>query len=343
MERVHVAVREFMCTMAPGLEEIAKEELADKLKSPDITETGRGRVFFHGKYRMEELCTLSCVDNIYLVVSRLPVGTRKQDLEQLGDKIKKMDFSEAKQFSGIADKPEIIVSASKRGKQNFSRFDLSAYVTELLVSTGKFVAGDTGKHNFPIRVDLDTNMCVFSVQLTRADFRFRGSNYEYMPGGIRPTVAGALIRVSRPDQADVFYDPFCGAGTIPRERARAQNRRILASDINPGAVACARNNLPANIKVFQCDARNMKVKDKSIDVIVSNIPWGKQIEVEDIAELYTDFFREAGRVLKDTGRAVILTDREEIVECAKETGFVISKKAVLSLHGLLAGIYFIQK
>ena len=31
-----------MCTMAPGLEEIVKEELAEKLNSPDISETARG-------------------------------------------------------------------------------------------------------------------------------------------------------------------------------------------------------------------------------------------------------------------------------------------------------------
>ncbi len=338
-----MTVREFMCTMAPGLEEIVKEELAEKLNSPDISETARGRVFFRGKYRLDELCRLSCVDNIYWMVSRLPIGTRKRDLEQLNEKVRKMDFSGAKQFLGIKDKPAIIVSASKRGKQTYSRFDLADYVTELLVGTGKFVAGDIHEHNFPIRIDLDTDSCAFSVQLTTADFRFRGSNYGYMPGGIRPTVAAALIRVSRPDKEDVFYDPFCGAGTIPRERARMPSRRILASDLNPDAVACARNNLPGNIKVFPCDARKMKVRDNSIDVIVSNIPWGKQIEVENIGELYTDFFREAGRVMKDQGRIVILTDREEIVESVEKMGFGISQQAVVSLHGLPAGVYLIQK
>ncbi len=336
-------MKEFMCTMTPGLEEIAKEELLDRLKDPDISEISRGKMYFRGNHNLEELCKLSCVDNIYIVVSRLYIGSGKKDLGELDEKVKKLDFSVAEQLLGIKEKPKIIVSASKKGKHSYSRFDLSNHVTELLVKTKKFEAGDIRDHNFPIRLDLNQNECVFSVQLTKSDFRFRGSNYEYMPGGIRPTIASALIRISKPDKADVFYDPFCGAGTIPRERSYMQSRRILASDINPAAVACAKHNLPEHIKVFQCDARDLKVKDRSIDVIVSNIPWGKQIEVENITDLYTDFFREAGRVLKDKGRIVILTDREEIVECAETTGFSISKETTISLHGILAGIYFIQK
>ena len=93
------------------------------------------------------------------------------------------------------------------------------------------------------------------------------------------------------------------------------------------------------VRVFCCDATSMKAADNSVDVIVSNIPWGKQIVVEDIGTLYRMFLREADRVLTEKGRMILLTDREELEGAASEVGFFIEKLYTVSLHGMLVFVY----
>lgn len=336
-------MRTFMCTMVPGFEQVAQDELREKLPGVVKTETLRGKVFFSGNPNKEQLLTLDCVDNVYYCLEKLEVGPHKKDLTQFRQDMKRLRFQEAIEYLGLKETPCILVSASRRGKQTWSRFDLAECAAGAVTEGNSYLRGSVENHNLPVRIDVDGADCLVSVQITPAEFKYRGSSYAFMPGGIRPTIAAALIRLSDPQPEDVFYDPFCGSGTIPRERARCRARRIMASDLEPEAVESAKNNIPDTVKVFCCDAAKMKAADNSIDVIVSNIPWGKQIAVEDIFGLYTAFLEEADRVLTERGRMILLTDREEITEAAQKTGFSINRLYTVSLHGLLAGVYGLKR
>lgn len=336
-------MRTFMCTMAPGLEGAAQEELREKLPGVKKIDMLRGKLLFSGNPDKERLLTLECVDNVYYCLEKLKVGPHKKDLAQFSRDMKRIQFQEAAEYLGLTETPRILVSASRRGKQTWSRFELAECAAGAITEGHSYAEGTASDHNLPVRIDVDGADCLVSVQITPAEFKYRGSSYAFMPGGIRPTVAAVLIRLSEPAPEDVFYDPFCGSGTIPRERARRGARRIMASDLEPAAVESARSNVPDNVKVFCCDARRMKAADHSIDVIVSNIPWGKQIAVEDVPGLYTAFLREADRVLTDRGRMVLLTDREEITEAAGAAGFLINRLCTVSLHGLLAGVYGLKR
>lgn len=332
-------MKRFMCTMVAGFEQLVVGELYEKLRNIDNVKIMRGKVLFSCNATKDKLLTLECTDNIYYYIGELKIGPHKKDLDDFYNDIKSINFKAASDFLGITKIPKIIVSTSKKGKQTYSRFEVSKCATRAIIDGNKYIAGDVANHNMPIRIDIENSGCIVSVQITPANFKYRGNNYEFMPGGIRPTIASALIRLGKPKAEDVFYDPFCGSGTIPRERARHRAKRIMASDINPVAVENARINLPTFVKVFCCDATQMKTADKSIDVIISNIPWGKQIAVQDIGQLYISFLNEAKRVLRDEGRMILLTDRDEIVEAANKTGFCIKKLYTISLHGLLAGVY----
>ncbi|MBB2183541.1 RNA methyltransferase [Lachnospiraceae bacterium MD1] len=332
-----------MFTMVPGFEKIVVDEINSTLTTAKVVEVLRGKVLINGCFSLNELCQLRCVDNIYYYIAKINVGPHKKDLEKFEQDIAKISFQKAIEFLNLSKKPIIIVSASKKGKQTYSRFDLSDKATMAISKNNGYKIGDSLEHNLAIRFDLNNTECMISVQLTKADFKFRGSAYEFQPGGIRPTIANALVKLSMPTAEDVFYDPFCGSGTISRERAFYDAKRILASDINPKVIESARINVPSKVKIFCCDARRLKVQDNSIDVIVSNIPWGKQIEVENVYELYISFLKEAKRVLSSKGRMVLLTDREEIVDAAEEVGFKIEKLMTISLHGLLPNVYRIME
>jgi len=166
----------------------------------------------------------------------------------------------------------------------------------------------------------------------------------YSKGSIRPTLAAALVRISKPCKSDVFYDPFCGSGTIPNERAQFPVRRILASDIEADAVRTAVQNCKGNEIVFQCNARQTPSRSESIDIIVSNPPWNKQIVIGDACKLYIEFLAEAKRILKPSGRMVLLTDcHEEMKIAVRENGLLQNIMYDLSLHGLHPKVYEVRK
>lgn len=146
------------------------------------------------------------------------------------------------------------MSASRSGTHTYSRFDVIRTIEAVLGEQGFLPTGKETDALY-IRADIDGSCCRISIKLTDAEFRFRGNGRVFLKGGIRPTVAAALVRISKPCKNDVFYDPFCGSGTIPSERAHFSARRILASDLEEGAVLAANENGKGSVIVFHADAR----------------------------------------------------------------------------------------
>lgn len=325
------------------MEPVLEEEIREKLPEVSIVKQTRGKVYFAGSVEKETLFLLTCADNVYYHVTELELGPHKKDLEAFFRDIRKVSFQNVEMYLGLSGKLRILVSASKKGKQTYSRFDVAETATRALTEGKRYRMGTVEAHDLAVRLDVDGERCMVAVQLTSAVFKFRGENYAFMPGGIRPTVASALVRLSKPVENEVFYDPFCGSGSIVRERARYGARRILASDINERAVEAAKANAPETVRVFCCDAAAMKAADNSVDVIVSNIPWGKQIVVEDIGVLYRAFLKEADRVLRENGRIILLTDRKELKAEALKVRFCVEKLYTVSLHGVLASVYKLSK
>jgi len=208
------------------------------------------------------------------------------------------------------------------------------YVEGGLISTGRYAKGDNKNHDMAVRIDIIEGSCAVYKQISPSQMRFRGNFYS-APGGIRPPVAHCLVRLSQPKSSDVFYDPFCGAGTIAFERSYYKSKKIYASDYDNNAVETARMNLKQHAVVFSIDATKSKMKGHSVNIVITNMPWGRQVSVGNIYELYLGFVNELKRILTLDGKAIILTDRASIIEgICTETGLNCSRLAELSLHGL---------
>ena len=84
---------------------------------------------------------------------------------------------------------------------------------------------------------------------------------------------------------------------------------ILGSDLDPNALYCAGENLRrlGSVSLMRADARALPLATASIDRIVTNPPFGKQLSTpEEIGPLYRAAGKEWNRVLKPGGRAVFL-------------------------------------
>src|SRR5262249_39170914 len=90
---------------------------------------------------------------------------------------------------------------------------------------------------------------------------------------------------------------------------RGDMAKVLGGDIDPSALRAARGNLqrlgPTNF--IRWDATGLPLPDHSVDCILSNPPFGKQLErPEGIRHFYAGLARELDRVLIPHGQAVLL-------------------------------------
>ncbi len=160
---------------------------------------------------------------------------------------------------------------------------------------------------------------ILGLRLSDKTMRHREYKVEHLPASLRPTIAYALVWLSKIEDEDVFLDPMCGAGTILIERAQAgPYKQLLGGDLWPEAVEAARQNIGNKykpIKVQQWDAARLPLPDLSVDKVACNLPFGKQISSpkENIA-LYQKFFQEVERVLKFHGKAVFLTSENQLMK-----------------------------
>ena len=330
----------YMATCVPGMEFVAADEIKEALKDINNIVATRGKVTFDCVSTDMDYSNLKCIDNIYKLFRIFTVGNHKADLSEIGKYVKDIDFQMDIEFP-----IRIIVSASRSGKHTYSRYDIAKQVEDsLTLNEGKYIIGDNLNHDLAVRVDVIENKCSIYKQLTHSQMRFRGNNFNSTQGSIRPPIAHCLVRISQPKNDDVFYDPFCGAGTIPFERSFYKSKKIFASDYNNAVLEIARTNLNQSVIVFSADAAKSKMKDNSVNKIVTNMPWGKQVKVENIEKLYLDFLKEVKRTLTVNGKAVILTDQVMIIEnLCNALELNCSRITELSLHGLHPVVFMISK
>ncbi|MCZ6676752.1 MAG: methyltransferase domain-containing protein, partial [Candidatus Poribacteria bacterium] len=169
------------------------------------------------------------------------------------------------------------------------------------------------------------------------------------PPTLKPTFAHCLVHLSKPQSNDVFLDPMCGAGTILIERAHAERYGyLLGGDLSVDAIQAAHANIGRKHhprQLFQWDAQFLPLSHRSVDKIVCNLPFGKQIgEKTEISTLYRQFLKECRRVLKPTGRIVLLTTQRSTLNHLLRQGkpFKVTQQFPIDLLGQRAWIFVCQ-
>ncbi|WP_424356814.1 methyltransferase domain-containing protein [Methanocella sp. MCL-LM] len=331
----------YMATTVSGIEDIAASEMQSKYDDLKVLRKKRGKIFFRYEGSPGQLFSLRCVDNIYHFLGSFSIGPTKKDLAEIPRKLRAMNLSQRLiGLYGDLSANSVIVSASRSGKHTYSRYQVADAIQDALVEVFHFGRGTVEKHDLHFRVDVEDGSAFMHIKLTPATFRYRGQEKQFLTAALKPSVAHAMVLLSLPGASDVFLDPFCGSGTILAERASYEAREIIGSDISTERLEIARENLPEKISLHCWDARHIELPSGTVDRIVSNLPWGKQIEIGDVSQLYTEFMIEAKRLLAPGGIMVLLTDQEvEIMRAAELAGVRIEKRTTLSLHGLNPSIF----
>ncbi|NXP12243.1 THUM3 protein, partial [Thinocorus orbignyianus] len=220
--------------------------------------------------------------------------------------------------------------------------------------------------NFDVEVllNIHNNEVVVGIALTEESLHRRNITH-FGPTTLRSTLAYGMLRLCDPQPTDIIVDPMCGTGAIPIEGATEwPGCYHIAGDNNPQAVKRAANNICSLLKknenkesssslgipldIIQWDICNLPLRTGSVDIIVSDMPFGKRIgSKKKNWDLYPACLMEMGRICTPgTGRAVLLTqDKKCFAKALSRMGHIWRRGQTVwvNVGGLHAAVYLLKR
>ena len=217
-------------------------------------------------------------------------------------------------------------------------------------------AEDAVLNNSKLKIDRVSPETEIWYSIRREGFGFCGqliSKREFTEknlnkGELRPEIAYLICSFAGicGSGEEVLADPFCGYGSIPVQLAKKfRFKKLYASDIDEEKIKMVsqKKQLAGNdsVEVFVQDAlKAERIADKSLDLVITDPPWGYYEDIGDINKFYAQMFASFRRILKDDGRLVILSARkEEIEKAASDAKFSIENSLHTLVNGKKASLY----
>lgn len=369
--------------MTAGLEQLAWRDI-ERQTGAQLLGFGHRRVDFTFDGAPELLLGLRSVDDVYVLAARLTgLDRTRASLARLTEKIDPATLIPALDVCAavrsISYAPTYRVTASHLGRRNYSRYDVEGAVEAALVGNlpWRFVPNEAEEREpeLDLRVLLEDDWALLGLRLGAVPLHRRAYKVASQPGSLKPPVAYCLGLLAAPAPDAVVLDLACGAGTILVEAAAlAPSGIICGGDSDPAAIEAAEANLRTaglgvmrielqpdfdprlavasdqaerpQLLLYQGDATALVLDDRTIDTVISNLPWGQQVAAgADLARLYGGILATIARVLAGGGRAVLLTDQAEQLLAALEAAPALRLEASLqiSLYGRHPTIYILMR
>ncbi len=304
-----------------GLEAISAAELA-ALAGVTVREVAYRRVAADCAESLVPLLDLRTVDDVYLdLATWTGIGHTRDVLAVLQWHATQLDLARAaeqiKTQRPLADRPAFSVTASFVGRRNFSSDEIKQTVKEGVREISDWnYRPDDREADLNLRIFIEHENAYVGVRLSKRPLHERAYRQVERTGSLKPPVAAAMLRLVDLQPGQTLLDPCCGSGTILIEAAiiGAQAR---GGDSDAGALEAARLNTQAarvEVSLDQWDARRLPLADDSIEQVVTNLPWGRQVTVDDELEhFYRAVCAEIERVLIPGGKAAVLTSTPSLL------------------------------
>jgi 23S rRNA G2445 N2-methylase RlmL len=303
-----------------GLEAVSAREMA-ALPGVTVTRTAYRRITARCD-RLTALLTLRTVDDVYLdLATWTPVLHTRDELANLGTRAGKLELDEARAtiatLRPVSAKPRFSITASFVGQRNYNAEEIKASVAESVsAKLGWSYTPDDREAELNLRIFIEHDTAYVGLRLGEKPLHERGYKVAERPGSLKPSVAVAMLRLADVKAGMHLLDPCCGAGTILIEGA-LMGADARGGDLDSGAVDAARANAAAAgvaLWLEQWDARALPLAGETVDRIVTNLPWGRQVAVDDeLSAFYSAVCRRMGRVLRPGGCIAVLTNAPQLL------------------------------
>ncbi len=323
----------------PGVEKIAWLEIRDRLPQARFTDylfakEQNGIVRFVDDGPLENLLTLRTVEDVFVQALFVPKLTRgRRDLQTLANEVARGEtlgqaVNALMRFLKLSKPPTYRVISRLYGKHPYRREELANTVAEGLRRRYSRWTPVPDGGQVEVWVNVLGSQLLVGLRVSDRTMRHRHQKRVELPASLRPSVAAAMVYLTQPEASDVFLDPMSGSGTLLLERrAFGPARALLGGDIDPGRAEASYQNLlgrsrkprhgqqPVYPAVAQWDATQLPLGRGTVDKLVTNLPFGRQLgSPEMLQRLYPLFFAELARVLKRNGRAVVLSSEYDLVK-----------------------------
>lgn len=340
-------------THVGGLHDIIGDELAERLPEARVVggEYGRLTVDFPGE--PARLLDLRTIENVYARVLELTdVAPGVAWLDEIERVMAATDLAPAvalrARVKPLPSSPTFRVTAERLGTHEYRSQDVAgAAGAGIIAQTGWRV--DLKGFDIEVRVDVREDRALVGVRLSEQALHKR-SRLVHPRVTLNPTVAAAMVRLSRPQPGELVVDPMVGGGTLLTERhAHNADVRLIGGDKFPEKLDLARQNFVAlgvPARLVRWDASRLPLADESVEVFLVNPPWGRLVASHEINErLYPWLLGHLRRCLKPGGRIVLLTSERALVRRFREAhpDMVMTFHQRLNLGGLSPSLHVLEK
>ncbi len=342
--------------VSAGLENMAREELSERFGNTGHLkniERKPQRLIFQYTGNPRELLSLRTAEHLFLILKQLPKMTRsRSSLAVLSGSLTRFNFREMSECCrqvgiNLRKRMPFRVTSRLSGKRNFRRIDLQRVIEQALLARGWYLT--SGRSALDVWAEVHGDDGYISVKLSGNDMAQRPYKQAHIPASLKPTVAYSMARLSRPHPTDVFLDAMCGAGTILLERAlMGRYDYLIGGDVSTDALDATLANFGRKHQprqFFHWDARKLPLQRRTVDKIVSNLPFGETIgNLPQLTNLYRYTLREYARVLKPRGRMVLLTSQRTTLDDELERLHFLDvrQRLTVDVRGKKAWIYVIR-
>ena len=342
-----------------GLKSIVLDELCEIAGQTEARSTLIGKRYDYFVFDFEGdpgvLLRLRSAENVFSVASCFGgvAVARSKGLGRLKEVLDASDFSgPLRAFASarrleLPSEPGFRLTLQAQGHHAFSEGDVRGMVLERLRAEPSLGPLREGA-DVHVRLQIIRDAGLLGLQLPPRPLKSRPYKLVTRPGSLDPTVAYCLARMGELKPTDICLDPMCGAGTIAIEAGEGFGPRLICGDIDRAALRMARENVrEAGLRAQPgCwDALRLPLADASVDTVVTNLPYGKDIPLGDPQAFVTGLLKELGRVVRRGGRIVLLSTHGSLILRAltRVSPFRKEQELPLALYGFDATLLVMRR